>query len=59
MVVSKDKIKNIIIGIMAVTIMVLTWLLFRADAGRYCQPAGFGKSPAPPVEAVPPDTAAK
>lgn len=40
--------KNIIIVIMAVVILVLTWLLFQKDSGRYCKPAGFRKEMMPP-----------
>lgn len=49
-----ERIKDIIIAIMAVVILVLTGLLFFNDSGRYCRPVGIGKQPA--ADTLRPDT---
>lgn len=50
-----ERIKDIIIAIMAVVILVLTGLLFFNDSGRYCRPVGIGKQPAA-ADTLRPDT---
>lgn len=41
----RERVKDIIIAIMAIAIFVLAWLLFSKDSGRYCTPVGIGKQP--------------